>query len=203
MSALLIIDFQNDFALPTGSLSVPDAEAALPFINLLRFSRTWDAIYLSADWHPEDHCSFQKNNPGTTLFRNFKLPDGTDQIAWPRHCVANTEGAEFHSALERRVTDIRVYKGFNSQKEAYSAFAGRCDVPGITGVPLLYSLKSNGITAVTICGLATDYCVKAAALDAVRLGFATTVVLEACRGVTEQTTATAIKEMVAAGVTIQ
>jgi nicotinamidase/pyrazinamidase len=101
------------------------------------------------------------------------------------------------------VTDIRVYKGFNSQKEAYSAFAGRCDVPGITGVPLLYSLKSNGITAVTICGLATDYCVKAAALDAVRLGFATTVVLEACRGVTEQTTATAIKEMVAAGVTIQ
>ena len=201
MSALLIVDFQNDFALPTGSLSVPDAEAALPVINRLRL-QVWDAIYLSADWHPADHCSFQDNNPGTTLFRNFKLPDGTNQIAWPRHCVVDSDGAKFHEGLERRAADIVVFKGFNPKKEAYSAFAGRCNVPGVTGIPLFDSLKSKGVTKVTICGLATDYCVKAAALDAVRLGFETTVVLDACRGVTADTTGMAITEMELLGVVI-
>jgi len=199
MSALIIVDFQNDFALQSGSLSVPDAEAALPAIEALRASSVWTAVYLSADWHPANHCSFQDNNPGTILFKPFTLPDGTEQIAWPRHCVAGTDGAKFHTDLHHRVSDFVVYKGTNPDKEEYSAFGGE----NFFGVPLFKSLKAKDITRVTICGLATDYCVKATALDAVRHGLETTVKLAACRGVTPYTTAAAIAEMAAAGVMIE
>jgi nicotinamidase/pyrazinamidase len=199
MTALIIVDFQNDFALPTGSLSVPDAEAILPVVNRLHQS-AWDVVYLSADWHTPDHCSFQENNRGTTLYKPFKLPSGEEQIAWPRHCVANTDGAKFHDGLDRRATDIVVYKGFNPKREAYSAFAGRCNLPGILGTPLGDSLINRRISEVTVCGLATDYCVKATAIDAAKNGFKTTVVMAACRGVAADSTAAAIREMEEEGV---
>lgn len=199
MTALIIVDFQNDFAKITGSLSVPDATSAIPVINALRTGSEWTACYLSADWHPANHCSFKDNNPGTTLFQPFTLPDSTEQIAWPRHCVAHTDGAKFHADLHCRVSDITVFKGCDPKKEAYSAFAGHCDRP-FFGDQLVDSLKRQGIMNVTVCGLATDYCVKATALDAARLGFETTVILAACRGVSPETTAAAIKEMKVAGV---
>jgi nicotinamidase/pyrazinamidase len=116
--------------------------------------------------------------------------------------VSDTDGAKFHDSLDRRAGDIVVYKGFNSKKEAYSAFAGRCNLPGIVGLSLADSLKNRGVMAVTICGLATDYCVKATAIDAAKNGFKTTVIMAACRGVAADTTAAAIREMEEEGVVI-
>jgi len=193
--ALIGVDIQNDFVLKTGALSVPDAEAAIPAINRL-FAGEWAATILTADWHPADHCSFAENNPGSTVFKPFMLPNGEIQIAWPVHCVQDSPGAAFHSGLVPRGGGIDVvYKGTDKTREAYSGFAG-------SGRPLEARLRDSNIGAVVICGLATDYCVSATAKDAVRLGFHTTVVLGACRGVAADTTATAIAEMRAAGVVI-
>ena len=166
MSALIVVNYQNDFALPTGALYVQDAEAALSVINDLR-KASWKVCYLSADRDADSHPSFHDNNPGTTLFSPFPLPDGEEQIV------------------------------------AYSAFSGRCHRPDDYGTLLFDSLKNKAITKVTVCGLATDYCVKVTALDAARLGFETTVILPACRGVAEDTTAAAIAEMAAAGILIE
>jgi nicotinamidase/pyrazinamidase len=204
MSALIIVDAQNDFVLTTGALSVPGAHDAIPIINLLREQNKWDIIVLTADRHPENHCSFQVNNPGSVLYKEFIRPNGIPQVAWPRHCVGSTPGAEFVDSLKHNVQDWHVYKGQDADKEQYSAFEGKVVLREprvhVSRENLATLLKERGIRQITVCGFATDYCVYKTALDAREAGFDTDVYINACRGVKKETTAAAIKDMRSKGI---
>ena len=156
--ALIVVDVQNDFC-PGGALAVAGGDSIVPGINALlpRFGTR----VATRDWHPADHCSFSEN------------PQYVDK-SWPPHCVANTTGAEFQPALEMPEDAIVIDKGTFSSKEAYSGF---------DGTSLANTLRTRGIHRVFVCGLATDYCVKATALDATRNEFETIVIDDLCRGV--------------------
>ncbi len=173
--ALIVVDVQNDFC-PGGALAVPEGDLVVPIVNAL--SPRFDTVVFTRDWHPADHCSF-----GT--------PPNYVDGSWPSHCVADSPGAHFHPALSIPEGAYIVSKGVDPAREAYSGFEG-------TGLDVW--LRARGIQRVFICGLATDYCVKATALDAKRLGFDAGVVEDASRGVAPETTARAIDELRAAGV---
>jgi nicotinamidase/pyrazinamidase len=154
--ALLIVDFQNDFT-PGGALAVPHGDEIADRINALAASGDYDLVVATRDWHPPDHGSFaQHGGP------------------WPVHCVAGTPGAQLHPALDAARVDVIVDKGQDPGTEGYSGFEG-------TGLARL--LRERGVTQVTVVGLATDYCVKNTALDALREGFQVTVDSTAVRGV--------------------
>ena len=190
LPVLICVDPQNDFVLPTGALSVPDAEGAIPIINRL-LEDDWSGVFFTADWHPMDHCSFVTNNPGTTVGKPFVRANGETQIAWPVHCAAGSPGAAFHRGLVYPDDGtVVVHKGTDPEKEEYSGFAA------------ILPLLPDYLATVVICGFATDYCVAATAKEARRNGFNTTVILNACRGVAPDTTAAAIAEMRAAGIVI-
>jgi nicotinamidase-related amidase len=157
--ALLIVDFQNDFT-PGGALAVPHGDEIAARINALAASGDYDLVVATRDWHPPDHGSFaERGGP------------------WPVHCVQGTEGAELHPALERANVDVVVDKGQDPGTEGYSGFEG---------TNLADLLRERGIGEVTVVGLATDYCVKNTALDALRHGFHVTVDSTAVRGVEVQ-----------------
>jgi nicotinamidase/pyrazinamidase len=154
--ALIIVDFQNDFT-PGGALAVPEGDTIAPKLNELAASGDYDLVIATRDWHPADHSSFaEQGGP------------------WPVHCVAGTQGAQLHPDLDRTRIDITVDKGQDVKTDGYSGFAGT-DLEDI--------LRERGVTQVTVVGLATDYCVKNTALDALRAGFAVTVDSNAVRGV--------------------
>jgi nicotinamidase/pyrazinamidase len=154
--ALIIVDFQNDFT-PGGALAVPDGDQIADRVNELAVDPRYDLVVATRDWHPPDHGSF------------------TDQGGpWPVHCVADSEGAQLHPSLARERVDVIVDKGQNPGTEGYSGF---------DETPLEELLRSRGIDRLTVVGLATDYCVKNTALDALRLGFDVTVDSDAVRGV--------------------
>jgi nicotinamidase/pyrazinamidase len=148
--ALLVIDVQNDFT-PGGALGVPGGDAILPRINELIASGRFALVLATRDWHPPDHGSFVTQDPPGP---------------WPVHCVRGTHGAELHAGLDRGGIDRIVDKGQDRDTEGYSGF----DATG-----LAQTLRDAGIDAVTVVGLATDYCVRATSLDALREGFAVTV----------------------------
>ena len=154
--ALVIVDFQNDFC-PGGALAVPDGDAIAARLNDLASSDEFDLVVATRDWHPPDHGSFaEQGGP------------------WPVHCVAGTSGAELHHALDPTPIDMVVDKGQDPATEGYSGFEG---------TELAELLRERGIDQITVTGLATDYCVKNTALDALREGFAVTVDSTATRGV--------------------
>jgi len=154
--ALLIIDFQNDFC-PGGALAVEDGDAIAPRVNELLDSGGFDLVVATRDWHPANHASFaEQGGP------------------WPPHCVQGTPGAELHPSLDRSKIDYVVDVGAGVDDEGYSGFE-KSDLAEI--------LRRNDIEAVTVVGLATDYCVRATALDALREGFTTTVDPEGVRGI--------------------
>jgi nicotinamidase/pyrazinamidase len=154
--ALLIIDFQNDFT-PGGALAVPHGDEIAGRINELAASGDYDLVAATRDWHPPDHGSFsERGGP------------------WPVHCVADTPGAQLHPALDASRIDVIVDKGQDPDTEGYSGFEG---------TRLAELLRERGITQVTVVGLATDYCVKNTALDALREGFQVSVDATAVRGV--------------------
>ncbi len=156
--ALLIVDVQNDF-MPGGALPVPDGDKVVPVLNkyIRIFRKNGGLIVASRDWHPPDHSSFK--------------PYGG---IWPVHCVRGTEGAKFHKDLELPEDTYIVSKATSPLKDAYSAF----DDTDLAAV-----LKERGIKRVFVGGLATDYCVKATALDAIDNGFCTFLLEDASRGV--------------------
>jgi nicotinamidase/pyrazinamidase len=156
--ALLVIDVQNDFT-PGGALAVPNGDEVVAPINALIGSDRFDAVIATRDWHPPDHGSFATSDPPGP---------------WPVHCVQGTPGAELHPALARQGIDVVVDKGQDRTTEGYSGFED-------TGLAAL--LRARGIDAVTVVGLATDYCVKNTALDALREGFAVTIDPAAVRAV--------------------
>jgi len=148
--ALIVVDVQHDF-LPGGALAVATGDRIFAPINALapRFRR----VYATRDWHPADHSSYaQAGGP------------------WPVHCVAGTHGAAFDPRLNMENVDVVVDKGTARETDGYSGFAA---------TNLADDLRANGVKRVFVCGLATDYCVKATALDAHAAGFATVVIADA------------------------
>ena len=175
--ALVIVDFQNDFT-PGGALAVPDGDEIAQRLNMLAHSGDFDLVVATRDWHPPDHGSFaERGGP------------------WPVHCVRDTPGAQLHPALDAQSVDVIVDKGRDPATEGYSGFEG---------TDLEELLRSHGIQDVTVVGLATDYCVKNTALDALRAGFRVQVDPEAVRGVDVDPgdSERALEELRAAGVSV-
>lgn len=186
--ALLLIDIQNDFC-PKGALAVPNGDEVVPIANKLiqLFARNNNEIVGTQDWHPKNHKSFAINNKITDTIHNttttpnlFSLItlNGLTQVMWPEHCVQDTDGANFHPDL----LDIPVVfcKGEDPEVDSYSGFF---DNGKRNKTQLDDFLKSKNVTDLYILGLATDYCVKFTALDAVELGYNVYVVIDGCRGV--------------------
>jgi len=195
--ALILVDIQNDF-LPGGTLAVPEGDQIIPIAN--RLMDGFPIIVATQDWHPADHGSFAANHPGGNLYDLIDL-HGLPQVLWPVHCVEDTPGAAFADALDAsRITKI-FRKGTNPQIDSYS---GLFDNGHRQSTGLGEWLREQGVTQVTVFGLATDYCVKFTALDALAEGFGVTLHLPACRGVNLRPgdVDAAIAEMERAGVTI-
>ena len=188
-TALVVVDLQNDFADPAGGLSVHGGANLVPIINgEIAMARSAEAtVVFTQDWHPASTPHFAK-----------------DGGLWPVHCVAETWGAELHPDVdpEAAASAPRVRKGANGE-DGYSGFTMRDPTTGQTSPTELEGLLRSAATErVVVCGLATDHCVKATALDAARLGFETAVLLDAMRPVELQPgdEQRAIDEMTAAGV---
>ena len=187
-TALVVVDLQNDFADPAGSLAVHGGVNLVPIINgEIAMARSEGAtVVFTQDWHPESTPHFAK-----------------DGGIWPVHCVAGTWGAELHPNLD--VRGPRVRKGSHGE-DGYSGFTMRDPTTGATQPTELEGLlRDRGVTRVAVCGLATDYCVRATALDAVRLGFAAVLLRDAVRPVDMQPGdgERAIAELDSAGVVIE
>jgi nicotinamidase/pyrazinamidase len=162
-TALVVVDVQNDFADPAGSLSVRGGDGVVPVINReIEMATSAGALVVATqDWHPESTPHFAK-----------------DGGIWPVHCVAGTWGAELHPDLI--VDGPIVRKGANGE-DGYSGFTMRDPETGETKPTELEGLiRERNITQLYVCGLATDYCVNATAIDAIRLGFETRVLAHLC-----------------------
>lgn len=195
--ALIVIDVQNDFC-PGGALAVAGGDAIIGRINDLMES--FATVLLTQDWHPATHASFAANHPGAAPFDVTTMAYGP-QVLWPSHCVQGTPGAAFHPALRTEPAQLIVRKGFRPAIDSYSAFFenDRTTPTGLEGY-----LRDRAVTAVTLVGLATDYCVAHSALDAARLGFRTTVLEGACRAIDRDgSLAGARARMQAAGVALE
>lgn len=193
---LLVVDVQNDFC-PGGALAVPGGDEIVPVIN--RLAGNFAHVILTQDWHPPGHSSFASAHPGHQPFEMIEVNYGS-QILWPDHCVQGTVGAAFHPALDVRHAELVLRKGYHAVIDSYSAFQEN-DRQTATG--LASYLRERGFDRVTLCGLATDFCVAYSALDAATAGFRVSVILEACRGIDRDgSIASALEEMRAAGVTL-
>jgi nicotinamidase/pyrazinamidase len=175
-NALIVIDVQNDFC-PGGALAVPEGDLIVPGINALM--QDFDAVILTQDWHPNGHSSFATSHAGKAPFDMIEMPYGP-QVLWPDHCVQGSEGAAFHADLETTRADLIIRKGYNPAIDSYSAFFenDQTTPTGLEGY-----LNTRGITALTLVGLATDFCVAFSAQDAARLGFDVTVRSAVCRAI--------------------
>jgi nicotinamidase/pyrazinamidase len=156
--ALLAVDIQHDF-LPGGALGVREGDAVIPVLNawIEAFERAGRPVFLTRDWHPADHCSFQAQGG-----------------PWPPHCVAGSAGAEFSRALHRSANPVVISKATTREAEAYSAFAG---------TDLAERLRARNVERIYVGGLATDYCVLNTVLDALAAGFRVVVIEDAIRPV--------------------
>ncbi len=197
MKALIIVDVQNDFC-PGGALEVREGDQVVPVIN--RLQPRFDLVVATQDWHPANHGSFAANHPGRRPGEVVELA-GLPQILWPVHCVQDTYGAELHPALDRSRIARVIHKGTDPAIDSYSGFFdnGRRAATGLEQY-----LRERNVDEVYVCGLATDYCVKATALDARSLGFKTSLIEDAARGVELRPgdVQRAIDEMRSAGVEI-
>ena len=180
--ALLIVDMQNDFC-PGGALGIRDGNKIIPAINkyIKIFSEKKLPIFSSRDWHPKK----------TTHFKEFGG-------IWPRHCIQNSKGAEFHPKLELPKEAILLYKGMDPEKESYSVFQAQDQ----NGMSFLNLLKILGVEEIYIGGLAADYCVKFSAIDALKERFKVKLLVDAIKGVNlkPEDSESAIREMVGSGV---
>lgn len=180
-AALIVVDVQNDFC-PGGALGVQNGDEIIPILNryIEDFNVAGLPVIATRDWHPEKTAHF-KDYGGV----------------WPVHCVQRTRGAEFHPDLRLPPSVILMSKGMAADEDSYSAFHGKDDA----GTPLARVLRELDVERIFVGGLATDYCVKYTALDALRQGFAVVVLSDAVRGVNlnPEDSAQAMQEMAAAG----
>jgi nicotinamidase/pyrazinamidase len=187
-TALVVVDLQNDFADPAGSLAVAGGDAIVPVVNdEVESALAAKALVVATqDWHPATTPHFAK-----------------DGGVWPVHCIAGTWGAELHPAFRPPIEAPRIRKGSNGE-DGYSGFTMRDPSSGEElPTELEGLLRQHGIERVAVCGLATDYCVKATALDAVRLGFSVSLLADAIAAVNlaPEDGDRALAEMLEAGVT--
>jgi nicotinamidase/pyrazinamidase len=202
-TALFKVDIQAGFC-PGGNLAVPGGDKIIPYINALP---KYDIEIDSADWHPPGHKSFASSHKGKKPFVDLVPLNGAEQRLWPSHCVANTSDANFAPGIRRG--DFTVHKGMAEGVENYSPFFA--NIPGqpkqgeildAKGQVLPFDtlqdfLRAKEVQNIDVCGLATDYCVKAFVLDALRHGFKVRLLTQGCRGVNVAPTdeAAATKEM--------
>jgi nicotinamidase/pyrazinamidase len=181
-AALLLVDVQNDFC-PGGALAVPNGDQVIPVLNKMieRFKARGRPVYASRDWHP----------PDTTHFRAYGG-------RWPPHCVAESGGAAFHPELQLPEDAVVISKGQDRGDDGYSAF----EATTADGRTLLDDLRSRGISALYVGGLATDYCVRATVLDARRAGFPVTVLTDGIAGIGGDDVIRALDEMRLAGASL-
>ena len=174
--ALIVIDVQNDFC-PGGRLAVAGGDQVVPGINALM--QDFAVVVLTQDWHPADHASFAAMHPGAAEFSQIQMPYGP-QTLWPVHCVQGSAGAAFQGGLRTDPAHLVIRKGFDPAIDSYSALFenDRTTPTGLEGY-----LRGRGVTALTLVGLATDYCVGFSALDAAALGFDVSVRLDLCRAI--------------------
>ena len=179
MTALLLVDLQNDF-LPGGALAVPRGDDVLPVANrLMEAADAFDLVAATQDWHPAGHGSFASRHRGARPGDVIDL-GGLRQELWPDHCVAGTSGAEFPPLLDQTRIARVFRKGSDPEIDSYSAFF---DNARRRSTGLADFLRASGVDRVDVMGLATDYCVKFSVLDALSLGFKTRVIEDGCRGV--------------------
>jgi len=173
--ALIVVDLQNDFC-PGGALAVPGGDEVVDVANELLAEIPLSV--LTQDWHPGGHVSFASSYDRQA----YELDDSVDppRVLWPDHCVAGSPGADFHPALKTERAKLIIRKGFSLNLDSYSAFF---ENDGITPTGLACWLSSLGVGSVVVMGLATDYCVKATALDARKLGLEVSIVAEGVRAV--------------------
>lgn len=181
--ALIVVDPQNDFC-PGGSLAVKDGDKIIPIINKLTKSDMYDLVIFTKDWHPSNHKSFASQH-GKDLFSVIDL-NGISQVLWPDHCVQDTLGAEFHREIDLNIPNLYIFKkGINTEVDSYSGFYEN-DHKTSTGLGEF--LKEKEVTDVDIVGLAGDYCVCYTAVDSVKEGFNTTVIMDGVRSITDDIT---------------
>ncbi|WP_374829299.1 bifunctional nicotinamidase/pyrazinamidase [Paenochrobactrum pullorum] len=174
--ALIVVDMQNDFC-PGGALAVKGGDEFLPLLNAT--INESEHVILTQDWHPKGHSSFASSHEGKEPYQTIMMPYG-EQTLWPDHCVQGTKGADFHPQLNRERAQLIIRKGFRHGIDSYSTFFEN-DHKTPTG--LAGYLRERNIGAITLAGLATDFCVAFSALDAVELGFNTRVRLDLCRAI--------------------
>ena len=176
MKALILIDIQNDF-LPGGTLAVAQGDEVVPIAN--RLQPQFDLVVATQDWHPAQHGSFAAGYPDRKPGDLITL-GGQPQVLWPTHCVQGTRGAEFPPYLDITRVATVFPKGTDPEIDSYSGFFdnGHRKATGLADF-----LNERGVTEVYLLGLATDYCVKATALDAQQLGYRTYLISDGCRGV--------------------
>ncbi|MGI9542193.1 MAG: bifunctional nicotinamidase/pyrazinamidase [Cyclobacteriaceae bacterium] len=195
MIVLILVDLQYDF-LPGGALAVPEGDKIIPLVNQLQSQ--FDLIVATQDWHPAEHQSFASQHPGKQVGEEVDL-QGLPQVLWPDHCIDSTHGAALSEELKRDKIKRIFRKGTDPEIDSYSGFFdnGHKKATGLGDY-----LKEQGVDKVFIVGLATDYCVKYTALDAAHLGFETTVITDATKGVNLQPgdSDVAMKEMEEKGV---
>ena len=174
MKTLIIVDLQNDF-MPGGPLAVKDGDKIVERINELQ--KKFDLVVATQDWHPANHKSFASQHENQKPFDEISLHD-LPQTLWPDHCIQSTKGAEFHRNLDTSKIEAIFRKGTNPEIDSYSGFYdnARKKSTGLHGY-----LQERNVSAVFVCGLAADYCVYFTALDALSLGYDTTILDESTK----------------------
>jgi nicotinamidase/pyrazinamidase len=196
---VIVVDVQGDFTkFRNGSLAVEGTDEA--YVKTVedqtkKLKAAGFLIFATQDWHPSKHLSFFNNHPGKKAFDVVKL-HGKDQVLWPPHCVQNTPGAVI--LLDKKLFVATVKKGMDPQFDSYSGFQD--DGGKKTGMDKL--LKDKKIKTVVVYGIATDYCVKATALDAAAAGYKVIFIKNLSRGVAPDTSQKSIEEMKARGVVV-
>lgn len=175
-NALILVDLQNDFC-PGGALAVPDGDAVVAVANQLQ--PYFDLVVATKDWHPLHHVSFASTHAGRKV-GDIITVDQIPQVLWPDHCLQESHGSEFHSALDIRYIKKIFHKGVDVAIDSYSAFF---DNEHLRSTGLGDYLRDAGFDHIYIMGLATDYCVKYSTMDALHLGFNVYVITDGCRGI--------------------
>jgi len=198
-TGVIVVDFQADFTkLKNGSLAVDGTDEAFVKLveeNTRRLKEAGFPIFGTLDWHPANHVSFYTSHPGKKPFEVIKVR-GKDQVLWPPHCIQNTPGAEV--LLDTKLFEAFVKTATDPQFEGYSGFQD--DGGKKTGLDSL--LNKAHVKKVVIYGIATDYCVRATALDGKAAGYDVVLIKNLCRGVAPDTTQKAIEEMRVKGIVV-
>ncbi|CAE6394871.1 unnamed protein product [Rhizoctonia solani] len=211
-TALMLVDIQYDFLPPNGSLAVANGTDILPTVYDLLDHTHFDAYFASQDYHPVGHVSFASVHPGTEPYTSTQVPklnsnETVEQMLWPDHCVQETQGCEIEEGVQKRLEKLQksgkvveyIKKGANIHVDSYSAFA---DNQYMAFTPLVRLVYTHQIDRLVVVGLATDYCVRATAIDSRKFGIDTEVVQAGIRAVFPENAATVLQELKSWGCSI-